>query len=131
MDIFEYASKHKLRFSSVAGLLITEQLWDLPLTAKNGMSLNQVAINTNKQLKELGEENFVSSTPDARKKPLEVSLEILKHIIAVRQDEANAAKERAEKTARRTKLIAALERKDAESIDGMTKEQIEKELAES
>ena len=34
MNIFERASRRKLRFDTVVGLLATEQLWELPLTAK-------------------------------------------------------------------------------------------------
>ena len=43
INIFEQASRAKLRFDSVKGQLVTEQLWDLPLQSKTNFDLDTVA----------------------------------------------------------------------------------------
>ena len=57
MNIFEEATRSKLRFDSLAGKLSVEQIWDLPLKEKKGVvdNLDRIAIATNKQLQESSE----------------------------------------------------------------------------
>ena len=50
MNLFEIASRNKLRVPTTKGDLTVEQLWDLPLKSANGLSLDSIAIALNKQL---------------------------------------------------------------------------------
>jgi hypothetical protein len=129
-NLFLIAAKQKLRFPSVRGELLTEQLWDLPLTATNGFSLDAVAKSINGSLRALNEESFVENTSSAEKTQLSAQLEIVKFVIADKQAAAKAAAERAAKRARRHKLLEALEAKDNAAIEGMSREDILKELEE-
>jgi hypothetical protein len=54
MDIFEKASREKLRFSTSQGQFSVEDLWNLPLTSPSGRSVNlyDIANGLNKELKE-------------------------------------------------------------------------------
>jgi hypothetical protein len=54
-NLFEKASKMKLRFSTTKGVLSTEDLWDLSLE-----SLDRIAKNLYKQIKESEEISFIS-----------------------------------------------------------------------
>ena len=127
-NIFELASRQQLRFTSVRGDLTTEQLWDLPLTSKTGVSLDGLAIAISRQLKESATESFVSEVTSGNK-ILELKLEILKHVIKYKQ-EVNAAKISREETAtKRRALEAALERKQAEKIDSASEEELQAQLA--
>jgi hypothetical protein len=129
-DLFEWASRIKCRFTSSVGELTVEQLWDLPLTTKSdkSVSLNAVAINVNRQLRESGEESFISTTPNTFTAVLEKKLEIVKHIIKTKQDEAEAVRAATSRAEKRRKLLSAMERREDERLNSMTKEEILKEL---
>lgn len=130
MNIFERASRSKLRFSSPIGDLTTEQVWDLPLTARGDKpNLDSIARATNAELKGIAEESFVTEVPDPRRDELDLKLEILKHVIASKIA-ARAAAEKAAATAeRKRKLLGALAAKEEAELAGMSREQIEAEIA--
>lgn len=130
MDIFERASRCKLRFDSVMGLLTTEQLWDLPLVSKPGRaSLDALARATHTELKGLEEASFVEVKPDPAKIDAELRLDILKHVIASKLADKAAAEKRAENAERKRRLLHALASKEEADLAGMTREQIETEIA--
>lgn len=130
MDIFERASRAKLRFASPVGDLLTEQLWDLPLAAKGERpNLDQMARHVFSELKSLEEGSFVELKPDPRKTELELKLDILKHVIAAKLEAKATAEKAAENAERKRKLLAALASKEEAELVGMTKEQIEAEIA--
>lgn len=130
MNIFERAVRAKLRFASSVGDLTTEQLWDLPLIAKGERpDLDKLARFVNSGLKSLEEGSFVNVTPDPRKTEAELRLDILKHVIASKLSDKAAAEKAAENAERKRKLLAALASKEEAELVGMTKEQIEAEIA--
>lgn len=130
MSIFEQASRQALRFDSTVGDLITEQLWDLPLISRSGRpSLDSIARAVHMELKDLDEVSFVESKPDPRKEDLELQLDILKHIIAVKKADNEAALKRAEDAERRQRLLAALSSKQDAALTAMSEDEIKAELA--
>lgn len=130
MNIFERAARTKLRYPSSVGALTTEQLFDLPLTAKGDRAdLDKVAREVYQELKSLEEGSFVQQVPDPRKTTLELQLEIVKHVIAAKLEAKAAAEKAMEKAERKRKLLGALANKEEAELSGMSKEQIEKEIA--
>lgn len=130
MNIFERASRGKLRFESSVGDLTAEQLWDLPLTAKGDRpDLDKLARGVNSELKGLEEGSFVQITPDPRKTELELKLEILKHVIESKLADKARAEKAAENAERKRRLMAILATKEDEALAGKTKEEIEAEIA--
>jgi len=130
MNIFERASRRKLRFVSVVGDLTTEQLWDLPLTAKGERpDLDKLARYVARELKELDEGSFVKKETNEAKIEMELRLEILKHVIEAKLTAEAAREKMAENQERKKRLLAALAAKDEASLQGMSKEQIEAEIA--
>lgn len=131
MDIFERASRGKLRFDSNIGALSTEQLWDLPLTAKNPTTLNldSLARTAHRQLKELEEGSFVEVKPDPRKAVAQLRLDVLKHVIAAKLEDKAAAEKAAETAERKRRLLEALSQKEQGELVSMSREDIEKEIA--
>lgn len=130
MDIFETASRKKLRFPTAVGDLTVEQIWDLPLTATNDRpNLDGLARETNRELKSLAEESFVDEKPDPRKDDLALKLDILKHVIGIRLAERDSAKKAVENAERKKRLLAALAAKDEQDLAGMSREDIEAEIA--
>jgi len=129
--IFEKATRDKVRWDSPVGLLSVEQLWDLPLTSANANrpNLDAMARTVNTELKSLEEGSFVTLKPDPRKAGLELQLEVLKRVIAVKLEEREKATKAAANAERKRKLLAALGTKEEAALAGMSKEDIEKEIA--
>jgi hypothetical protein len=122
-NIFEQATRQKLRFDSAVGLLSVEDLWALPLSTINSSkpNLDTIAVELNKALKGT-EESFVSN----KKKDavLQLKFDIVKHIIdtRVQENEAKTAEvQRASKISKIDELIAA---KENEELANLSVEQL-------
>jgi len=123
INLFEQASKLKLRYKTNYGLVTTEDLWDLPLT-----SLDEVAKSLNKQVKEAGEESFIEVKSTANEK-LELSFEIVKYVIKVKLVEQKAAKLAKENAAKKQQLLELLHQKQNEELGQLSIEEIKNMLA--
>lgn len=123
---FETAARLKLRFTSPKGPLTVEQLFDLPLTSKHDdLSLDLVAKTTNKELLAVSEESFVSDNlHNPARDRLSLALEIVKHVIHVKQEEAETKRRRAETEAKKGRIMEIIAKKQ----DGKLEEMSEKEL---
>ena len=123
-NIFETATRLKVRFASPVGRLTVEDLWTLPLTSTTGKAnLNDVARTISKELKTQDEEDFVGTTTTDPTETLK--LDIVKHIISVRKDE-NKAKEEARVTESQNALIKQLiAEKKNEELKGKSLEELE------
>jgi hypothetical protein len=124
MNIFENASRKKLRFPTTKGIVNVEDLWDLSLE-----SLDTIAIGLNKQIKNTDTESFI-----VKKTPINTTLhlqfDIVVHIITVKQEEQEKrklAKDRAEKRAQLKELIG---KKIRNAQEEKSLEELQEELAE-
>jgi hypothetical protein len=124
MTIFEKATREKFRYPSTKGLLTTEQLWELPLTAKSGFSLDDVAKAVNAELKAIDTESFVATETNPAKAALETKLEVVKHVIAFRLAEDQAAKAAAAKKLEKEKLLTVLGRKQDAVLENLTEAEL-------
>lgn len=124
MTIFEKATREKFRYPSAKGLLTTEQLWELPLTAKSGFSLDDVARAVNAELKAIDTESFVATETNPAKATLETKLEVVKHVIAIRIAEDQATKAAAAKKLEKEKLLAVLGRKQDAVLENLTEAEL-------
>lgn len=123
-NIFEKATKDRLRFNSGKGELSVEDLWELKLT-----DLDNIAKAVNKKLKEDdSEDSFLGKKPKA-KNELTLKLEILKSIITTKLEESEKAKIRGEKKAQKEFLSDLLQKKRINALESMPVEEIEKQLA--
>lgn len=130
MNIFEFATRQKLRFSSSKGDLSVEQLWDLPMKSNTGkLDLNGIAIGIARQLRDSTELSFVEDRPDPAKRELEIKLELVKHIIATKQADSAAILDAKKIADRKARLTEALDAKQNEALASMSEEDIRKELA--
>lgn len=124
MNIFENASRRKLRFTTSKGTVSTEELWDLSLQA-----LDTLAKGVNKTLKDSQEESFLTpkSTGDTES---ELRLEILKHVISEKQIAAEKAKLRAERSEKAARIRSILANKADEALAAASMDELQKQLAE-
>lgn len=130
-EMFERASRAKLRFASPQGSLSAEDLWDLPLTSArtNQANLNNIAKEVSRQLKTEGEEDFVNPKSGADE-VLQLKLDIVKHVIQVRQAENETARAAAERRDKKAKLLELIERKQDQQLEGKPLEELQAMVAE-
>lgn len=128
--MFEKSTRLKLRFASPQGMLSVEDLWDLPLTSTraNQANLNNIAKDVSRQLKAEGEEDFVNPKSGADE-TLQLKLEIVKHIIQVRQAENAAAQLTADRKAQKARILELMQRKQDQALEGKSLEELEGMLA--
>lgn len=118
--LFMDASKMKLRISTKKGDLTVEDLWDLPLTSKNGVSLDDIAKALNKEVKESEEESFVLPAKVSNvKKDAKIGFDIVLKIIRVKQDELEEKRLSKEKKVQKEKLMALIMRKEDEALENL------------
>lgn len=127
MDIFEKGTKLKLRFASPVGNLSIEQLWDLPLQADkhSRADLDTIAIEVNRKLKASAEESFVKTITEADP-ILTLKLDILKKIIKVKQEEAEAAKLAAARAEKKQYILSLIAEKQNEELKGKSITELQK-----
>jgi hypothetical protein len=129
-DLFVTASRQAWRFPSSRGELTTEQLWSMPLLAKNGFDLNSVARGLNQEVKDLGEESFVETRSNPARSTAEGKLELVKSIIAVRQEENRLAEQRAQCDVERARILDALAARESEELTKASKDELLARLAQ-
>jgi hypothetical protein len=128
-NIFEYATRNKLRFASPRGELSVEQLWDVPLRSGDDFNLNTIAKTTNKALKEISEESFVETKKTAKQVRLENALEVVKYVIEVKLEEEKAAETRAARKQEKEKLLGILAEKQAGKLSELSEKELQKRIA--
>lgn len=128
-NIYKYAAQNQLRFPSIIGDLLAEDLFELPLTSERKANLDDVAKTINRELKDISEESFVATTSNPRKKELEIALEIVKDVIATKQAENAAALAKTHKAEERKKILDALGAKKDQALTAASIEELEAKLA--
>ena len=129
MSNFEQASRLALRFTTPKGSLSVEDLWDLPLTTTGtGATLDNIAKNLNRQIKEADTESFVVTATKADAE-LQLKFELVKHIISVRLSENEAARTAKERKEQKQKLAEILDRKKNAALENLSVEELEAALA--
>ena len=121
--MFELASKMKFRFP-FRGLITTEDLWDL-----TPAQLDIVYKTLNKDVKQSQEESLLT-TNGAEDVELRAKIDIVKHIFAVKQQEADERKAAAENAAKKQRILEVLAKKQDDSLNEMSEDELRKMLNE-
>jgi hypothetical protein len=121
MTPFERATKQKLRFDTAVGLVSVEDLWDLPLE-----QLDKLAQTLHKEVESGEEVSFIEAKkPTAAFTELKLKFDVVKCIIEVRM----AAKKKLEKAAatkaRKAKILEIMEKKQDETLEGKSLEELQ------
>lgn len=122
-NIFEYATRNKVRFS-FRGLISVEDLWDLSLT-----NLDSIYKELNKRSKQSEEESLLNIKTQ-EDELLNVQIEIVKHIVAVKLAEKEAREKAAENKAKKQKIMAIMAARDEKALENASDEDLQKMLAE-
>lgn len=131
INIFEQASRLKLRFPSNVGQLTTEQLWDLPLTTtrSNQACLQNVAQRLHEVISRATTIDFVGSTQNTTTQE-ELGLEVVKRVIAVRKEENEAKQAAKSKASELAYLESLLTTKKQEEDSKLTPAEIAQRIKE-
>lgn len=123
--MFEKASRLKLRFVSPQGSLSVEDLWEIPLTTTRSSvaSLNEVAKNVSRALKASGEEDFVNPK-SGEDEVLQLQLDIVKHIIQVRQAENEFRRLQADRREKKAHLLELIAKKQDQELESKSLEEL-------
>lgn len=116
-EIFVRASKKKYRFE-FRGLISVEDLWDL--SVKN---LDEIFKNLNAEIKKAEQESLFSDKSNANEE-LNDKIEIVKYIFGVKQEEAKNRKEAAERKKKRERIAEILAKKQDESLEAKSEEEL-------
>jgi hypothetical protein len=129
INLFEYATRNKLRFTSGRGELTTEQLWDVPLRSRDDFNLNSIAKAASKAWKEASEESFVEITKTPEHTRRETTLEIVKYVIETKLAEEAADKKRAENKLEKERLLKILGEKQAGALSELSEKELQARIA--
>lgn len=124
MNIFEKASKTKLRFSTSKGQLSVEEMWDLSLT-----SLDNIHKSISKGLKDDSGEGLFTTQSDSYTED-HLRLDVIKHIFVAKQEAATLVKAKQEKQTHLYTLKQLKETKEIEALGSKSLEDIDKMIAE-
>ena len=111
MNIFEQATRAKIRYHSPNGLIGVEDLWDLPLTSNTGrINLDDIAGALDAELKSSTRTSFVwqETTKNDR---LRLMFDVVIHIINTKISEAKAADQYRLAREKKQKIMAIIEQK--------------------
>lgn len=123
VNMFEVATRNKLRFP-YKGQISVEDMWDISLPA-----LDSVFKALNSQMKQIKEESLLSIKTKADE-TLELQIEIVKYIVSVKLAEKEAREKTAEKSAQRQRIMEIMAKKQDESLENASMEDLQKMLAE-
>lgn len=122
-NLFEMATRNKMRFPSTKGELSVEDLWDL-----SDKDLDVVYKNLKDQEVKSSEESLLD---DANVDPkLTAAIGIVKYIFTTKRNERLEAKELIDKKRNQQLYIDALSRRKLKDIDNMSVEELEAKIAE-
>lgn len=128
MNIFEQATRGKLRFPSTKGMLTVEDVWILPLTSTRSDSLDSLAKAANAEVKAGEEESFVEVKTTSNT-IAQLQLDILKHIIAIRLQENKDKAEAAERKAKKEQILSLIANKENEALANKSTDELQALLA--
>lgn len=129
MDIFAKATRLKLRFPSNRCQLTVEQLWDMKLSSKDNFDLDTVAKMISRELKDVGEESFVSTKRNPQKNRLQLALDVVKAVISEKMAEERMRSKRSADKLEKARLLEILGDKEREKQMKMTPEELQARIA--
>uniref|UniRef100_A0AB39CEW9 Uncharacterized protein n=1 Tax=Pseudomonas phage HRDY3 TaxID=3236930 RepID=A0AB39CEW9_9VIRU len=116
-NIFEQATRKKIRFETNRGVFQVEDLWDLPLTAKGDrVNLDAIAVELHDKIEAQGTKSFVKAAK--KDEILNLKFEIVKHIIETKEAEAEAKVAENDKQAKREQFDILIKQAELNELAG-------------
>ena len=116
--MFEIATRTKMRFP-FKGMVSVEDLWDLSVR-----DLDSIFKTLNAQVKKSQEESLLA-TKTKEDETLAIQIEIVKHIVKTKLDEAETAKQSKELKEKKQKLMEMIAEKKDEALRNASVEELQ------
>ena len=123
INVFEIATRNKYRFP-YKGQISVEDMWDLSVT-----ELDKIFKTLNKQIKTSQEESLLE-TKTKEDEILENQIAIVRHIVSVKQKEANDRLKEKERKAQKQRIMEIMADKENEALKSKSPEELRKMLEE-
>lgn len=123
INVFEVATKNKYRFP-YRGQISVEDMWDLSVT-----ELDKIFKTLNKQVKTAQEESLLE-TKTKEDETIENQIAIVRHIVSVKQKEANDRLREKERKAQKQRIMEIMADKEDEALKSKSPEELRKMLEE-
>ena len=120
--MFEIATRTKMRVP-FRGMVSVEDLWDLSVR-----DLDSIFKTLNAQVKKSQEESLLA-TKTKEDETLAIQIEIVKHIVKTKLDEAETAKQSKELKEKKQKIMEIIAAKQDESLKNASVEELQAMLA--
>jgi hypothetical protein len=125
-NLFQKASRLKLRYETTKGNLSIEDLWDLPLsTTTNKVNLDSIAKDLYFQLKNEPDVSFVVKEKKSDE-VIQLKFDIVKYIIDTKLAEREANSKIQENKEKKQQLLAIIAQKKNEVLSNSSLEDLEK-----
>ena len=121
-NLFEMATRKKFRFP-FKGMISVEDLWDLSV-----QNLDTVFKALNAEVKQAKEESLLT-TKSTEEAILDAKIEIVKHIVNVKLEEAEQRTKAAEKREQKRRLQELIATKQDEALQGKSVEELQAMLS--
>lgn len=123
INVFEIATRNKYRFP-YRGQISVEDMWDLSVT-----ELDKIFKTLNKQAKTAQEESLLE-TKTKEDEAIENQIAIVRHIVSVKQKEANDKLKEKERKAQKQRIMEIMADKEDEALKSKSTEELRKMLEE-
>lgn len=121
---FETATRRKLRFQTTKGNLSIEDLWDVPLTV-----LDEAYKGLSRQIREAEDDSLLTKR-DSGVEEASLKRDLVKHVVQVRQAEAEAKTARAARRQQAARVRELIAQKQDEALAGKSTDELNTLLAE-
>lgn len=129
MELFQQATRAKLRFNSPQGSLSVEDLWDLPLTSKTGKAnLDAIGVALLRDLRSTQDTLSLVKPVESGDSTLRLQFDVVKFIIDTKVAERDEAAVKAEKAAKKQRLLEIIDRKTDQELEGKSLEELRAEV---
>ena len=132
-NVFEIAAKNKYRFKTQSGNLTVEDLFDLPIKSDtNKLNLYSIAKSLAKGLGETDNELLSSIFNESVKVNTDTKnmFDIVQRVVEIKREENEKRATKAKNKADKERLLEILAKKQDQSLESLTEEQILAKLKE-
>jgi hypothetical protein len=126
--MFDTVTRNKIRFNTNKGMVSVEDLWDMPLQAKNNFDLDTVAKAIAADIRKNDEDSFIATATKSSVADV-LKLDVVKHIIAYKISENARKSLGVANQARMSALKTALADKSEDALKNMSVAELEAEMA--
>lgn len=127
INIFEQATRKRLRFNTGVGLLSVEDVWQLPLIHPKNTNLDSLAMKLQDELSTTIRTSFVHKA-ETKDEDAQLRFDIVLHIINVKLAERDEAEKAQARSQQRQRIMELIERKENEQFDQKSIDELRAEL---